>query len=392
MHTHTSQSTNTSANWAMATQKLASLRKVVSAKLRGRGRRPSLGTRHKYVKAFRRMRTQRKTPKDYIGSKNTFYFMRAAWTWGVLRDMSAEIRSIGRVIRPDNEALVAAAICRAHDLIEDLNRHKPDPGHKNRDNVELVGEFTQLTDGRRQTLASKRRELKSLPLCWRDQTVAAAWLADSSYLLPIATESAVGPRPAELARGVRVSLDEDGNLVFTIAGAKYREGEQGQEWRKITCPVQALDTQIVRDAVIAAGRELLIVAPSAKGMWSAVNYFAKQAFPATTTTLAHTPCATRSAQTSRAKAGRRPPSRWHWAIRPIVRAGSTVGPTLPKGDGTLWWRRRIRYGRRCGTRLSRPAPKLSQALPHKRASNNFRDRPRPIVLFAAFQRTVIEPS
>jgi len=278
MHTHTSQSTNTSANWAMATQKLASLRKVVSAKLRGRGRRPSLGTRHKYVKAFRRMRTQRKTPKDYIGSKNTFYFMRAAWTWGVLRDMSAEIRSIGRVIRPDNEALVAAAICRAHDLIEDLNRHKPDPGHKNRDNVELVGEFTQLTDGRRQTLASKRRELKSLPLCWRDQTVAAAWLADSSYLLPIATESAVGPRPAELARGVRVSLDEDGNLVFTIAGAKYREGEQGQEWRKITCPVQALDTQIVRDAVIAAGRELLIVAPSAKGMWSAVNYFAKQAF------------------------------------------------------------------------------------------------------------------
>jgi len=266
----------------------AETRKSVLKVLRRRGSRPSPKTRRKYMQAYRRMRTQGKTPKDYLGSPKTYHFMRAAWTWGVVCDLRAAIHSLrnvrwaaGELASTDAEQIefLKYVINIVNDLMSDLQRHPPDPQRQRRHDADRVGEYAQLTDGRHWTAASKRRELKGLPSGWRDQVVLAALFAESRYSLPIAVASAIGPRPAELAIGIRASLDEDGHLAFTIAGAKYRLGQQGQEWRRITCPVQALDTQIVRDAVAAAGGELLIVAPSAKGMWSAVDYFAKQAFP-----------------------------------------------------------------------------------------------------------------
>jgi hypothetical protein len=255
---------------------LARIRARVLKEVRSRGRRPSVKTRREYMEAYRRMREQGKTPNDFKQSANTFYAMRAAWTWGVLREMVEAVRSIGRPsgrIYPEKFGDIAELMRR---IFADWERHKPDPERMNHNDVGLVGEFAQIREGPGKPPASKWRELKNLPEGWRDRILEAA--KDSIYRLPVAAMSHTGCRPVEFVKGVHVRLEEDGRLTYTIKGAKYVEGIQGQRMRRITAPVNGLDAQIVRDAVQSAGGELTIVAASAKGLWSAVNRFAKKAF------------------------------------------------------------------------------------------------------------------
>jgi len=258
---------------------IAGLRNQAAKAVRRRGRRPSLKSRRRYLKTYRYMRDKGKVPTDYPRSRATYYAVRAAWTYGVVVDIIRTTRSLGRPERPANDEEARAAVQKLTSLYQDLRAYPPDPERLNCAKDGFVGEFRRLAPGKSPRPNSKRAGLARLPAGWRDQVVMAAIDADSKYVLGIASASAVGCRPRELEIGVEVTIGEDGRLSFLITGAKYRPGMQGQEWRQITLPVQGIDTQVIRNAVAAAGGTMTIRVPSAKGLGWAVSNFAEKAFP-----------------------------------------------------------------------------------------------------------------
>lgn len=255
------------------------LRNRAAKALRDRGPRPSLESRRRYLKTYEYLRAKGKVPADYPGSRSTYYAVRAAWTYGVVVDIIRTTRSLGRPERPADDEKKRIAVHKLSRLYQDLGAYPPDPDKLNRDKDGFVGEFSRLAPGKSRRPNSKRAGLARLPAGWRDQVVMAAIEAVSKYVLGIAVASAVGCRPKELRIGVEVTLDEDGRLVFLITGAKYKRNTQGQKWRQITLPVLGIDTQVIRDAVAAAGGTLTIRVSSAAGLGWAVSNFAQKAFP-----------------------------------------------------------------------------------------------------------------
>ncbi|MCC6193661.1 MAG: hypothetical protein IT518_04260 [Burkholderiales bacterium] len=258
---------------------IARVRNKAAKAFRERGPRPSLKTRRRYLASYRHMRDTGKSPANYLGSRSTFYAMRAAWTYGVAVDIVATTRALGRPDYPADAEAVRAVLDRLPGLYRDLQAYPPDPDRLNRDKDGFIGEFTRLAPGTSAHPNSKRAGLARLPAGWRDQVVMAAIDAGSKYVLGIAAASTVGCRPRELEMGVEVTAAEDDRLSFLITGAKYKPDLQGQEWRQIRLPVQGIDTQVIRDAVAAAGGTMTIRVPSAKGLGWAVSHFAEKAFP-----------------------------------------------------------------------------------------------------------------
>jgi len=103
-----------------------------------------------------------------------------------------------------------------------------------------------------------------------------ACVVGSEYALPLAIQSVTGCRAAELELGVKVRWQQ-GQLEFEIRGAKYVEGRQGQEWRKIVVPVEGVDTQIVQEALRRQGEPVLVQVHAAKGLSWAASYFGRKA-------------------------------------------------------------------------------------------------------------------
>jgi len=88
---------------------------------------------------------------------------------------------------------------------------------------------------------------------------AADWRTDLAASMNSATDrdlvrvlAATGARPAELAAGVELRLDDDGDLVARIQGAKVN-GERGQGWRELTLDPEAETARDLVAAVRAAG-------------------------------------------------------------------------------------------------------------------------------------------
>lgn len=74
---------------------------------------------------------------------------------------------------------------------------------------------------------SKRRDLRGLPVDWRERIVARM----PTYRLAALTSAVTGCRPEELVRGVALAIEGD-MLVVTIQGAKVT-ARTGQPWRRL---------------------------------------------------------------------------------------------------------------------------------------------------------------
>jgi integrase len=255
-------------------------RRLFEAQVTSRGDPPSEATQRKYLQVHARMRLKGTNPTQHIRSQNTYYYMRAAWSWGVLCEVQEVLAKTAYAIATDDWQRAAQLLDQCDLLADDFRRFVPDPQRNNRNDPSLVGEFRQLRDDRpRPRSTSKRIGLDALPAGWRDLLVAEAEKSRSCYLLAIAVLSATGCRPAEVAKGIRVVLTAEGQLQFLIQGAKVVAGRQGQPWRRIQVPIAGYDTRVLATAVQAAGGKLLVGTASAKGLGWAVGYFGKRVYP-----------------------------------------------------------------------------------------------------------------
>ena len=259
--------------------RLRKCRRLFEAQVAARGDPPSEATQRKYMKVHARMRRKGTTPAHYLGSKNTYYYMRAAWSWGVLAEVKDVLAKTAFSIAAEDCRRAAHLLDQFDQLADDCRRFVPDPQRNNRNDPNLLGEFRQLREDRpRPRSASKRVGLHALPADWRDRLVAEAEKSGSCYLRAIAVLSATGCRPAEVVKGVAVAENAAGQLEFTIQGAKVIEGRQGQPWRRIQVSIAGNDTRVLAMAVQAAGGNLVVRISSAKGLGWAVGHFGQRVY------------------------------------------------------------------------------------------------------------------
>lgn len=120
-------------------------------------------------------------------------------------------------------------------------------------------------DGARRVKHTKKLDLAKLPKQWRNSIFQATGPERRGRLASaVAVLWATGCRPAELEKGVRVSLNEAGRLVVEIRGAKVGTidngetvADRGMEWRRLVINPQLNNaTQYLAD-LAAAGPQVV---------------------------------------------------------------------------------------------------------------------------------------
>lgn len=267
-----------------------------------RGPAPSMCSWVQYERVYDRMRERNETPATYRTRsgdpprKNTFYALRAAWTWGVLREMEAiaqEVAAFEQTLdkcdgRGWDIRRVGAKMkvwrARFDDLRHDYDRFRPDPERKNRNERDYVGDFSQIVrpEDAKRSSTSKKRDVGLLPDDWRAAIVEHALRTRSKYLIPICVLSKTGGRGAEANKGVWVSQPAPDTLGFLIRGAKFREGYQGQRWRLLTMAATGIEARILIEALRANGGRLFVKVDSSKNLSAAVTRIGAAALGPTT--------------------------------------------------------------------------------------------------------------
>lgn len=263
-----------------ANELLRKVRNAIAELMRSRGRRPSPASRRAYLADYRRMRREGKTPDDYRNSRNTYYRMRAAWTYGVrddLRLLGERVRRVAPISSKADDEMMKAELVQ---LVADMKRYPPDPNHRNCVEKAGDGELRQLTAGAIPRPKGKRVGMSELPDGWR-MTLIRRVLGRSVYALQIATCSLTGVRPNEFDMGIAVSFTQDDRLAFVIRGSKVKPGEQGQEMRTIIVPIEGADAVFIADWLRSANGDGSQVVPKvkAKALCAAVAGFGQRAFP-----------------------------------------------------------------------------------------------------------------
>ena len=187
-----------------------------------------------------------------VGSKSTYYHLRAALIWyhyDSIRVIIDRLDSAGDITIEG----AAHALQRHMDAINALN-----PGFAidaASDQRNRISEYR----GPHGANHSKRRGLGRLPADWRDQLLA---VATSIELPPVLVLALTGCRPGELATGVQVETQGD-QLLLTILGSKVSE-KNGQPIRKIL--VDPAHHWVKLLSVCCAGQEAAITvrSPEAK--------------------------------------------------------------------------------------------------------------------------------
>lgn len=209
---------------------------LLAAALRGKH---SNETRLAYLRQYERMKQSDQTPVDFLTSSNEYYFVRAAYIYGVAQ----EIMVIVRLLHKEGRNATCDERCQFEDLMGKLRRFPPDPERRHRTEAkagELVGDFSQLRDkASGSSRRSKRVGLCDLPVGWEDGVIELASAANSQFALAIAVLASTGCRSAEFKGGVPVSFDEaSGALVVKIRPARYVEGKSGQPWTEVRVNVR----------------------------------------------------------------------------------------------------------------------------------------------------------
>lgn len=122
---------------------------------------------------------------------------------------------------------------------------------------------------------SKRTDIKKLPQDWRERIVDRM----PNYRLAVLTAAACGCRPAEIAKGIELSI-ENGKLVALIRGSKTSD-VSGQPWRRLSWPVSgqpALLRALIEEVTRSGGRCTAKI-DSPKNFHSAVRSAGRREWP-----------------------------------------------------------------------------------------------------------------
>lgn len=175
------------------------------------------GTLIQYAKASRRMALRGLWPEE-IGSKSrrSYNFNRAALVYSTTEDLRT---LYGRMELPGG----AMSNKQAHQLMtrieQDLGILEMYPPHDRGSPSRWASPSKWKAPAGGAVHFSKRRYLGRMPAGWRQAIVEAAPVG-SEYYTPLLVMALTGVRPAELKKGVSVTITAQGCLLITIKGAK----------------------------------------------------------------------------------------------------------------------------------------------------------------------------
>lgn len=225
--------------------------------------KPTETTCRQYLRACKRMTKDSATPLDMgAARKNSFYFYRAAWIYGILHEMrllrSMSIFAYGMA---EHQSTIRS-VKRLQELRIRLNQYAPDP-KRQRIHSGQIGAW--VAHAKAQAIVtqslSKRRVLAQLPSDWR----ARMWEAvpkRGKYRDAIAILSCTGCRPAELEAGIKVERLNEG-ILFKVTGATTHDGKFGQKERSILIRIDSPEAAHLERQLAVQGSPLIVTAKAA---------------------------------------------------------------------------------------------------------------------------------
>lgn len=235
---------------------------------------PSAATMQQYKSAVKRIHQSDQLPEEYAQTKKGFYFYRAAMIACTLACLADEMKIIGQLQKKGDPAWLT----QIQGLSGWLNFLRLYPPDQKKLHLECGIESKWQAEGKAPRSNSKRRGLGRLPIDW----CAVFWEsfpASSPYRLALAVLIASGCRPSELAQGVVVKIDGDGNLLIAIRGSKTHEGKYGQEFRELTIVPESEEARFLLKSVEVAQGTLSVAVKNAKALCEVVRRHSKKLWP-----------------------------------------------------------------------------------------------------------------
>lgn len=238
---------------------------------------PSEATSRQYRRAYKRMKREKTTPLQMgVVRKNTFYFYRAAWIYGLLQEARLHVRMAVHAYGIGEQQIALRFLDKVQALRNALSECAPDPGRQRVSSGQPGAWRVAAKDGRIITQSlSKRHVLPGLPKDWRMDMWKAA-IKSGKYLDAIAVLSCCGCRPAELEAGVEMKRLPEG-ILFAIGGAKTHGGKFGQKKRFILIGIQS--PEAVHLAQQLSGQRVLTVTAKAALLKDSVANLSRKVWP-----------------------------------------------------------------------------------------------------------------
>lgn len=179
-------------------------------------------------------------------SRNTWFKHRAALRFVAITAIQKRLPDQDRIQRQlRNNPEDAIAVAEWKQLIRELNLYTS--------MINAIPDGCPIPDDKRRPAHSKKKDIHGLPGDWIEILMRRMGKYQKQFLVTACT----GCRPAELAQGIELRVDEHG-LVATIKGKKVIEESNtqvrhGQPWRKFTWTIPKgglvdLLTALVREA------------------------------------------------------------------------------------------------------------------------------------------------
>lgn len=216
------------------------------AKEQVRGFKPqevAKSTRDDYAKKAERMERTGQQPESIAKTRESYYAYRAAAIFQAKNEIKNGLSDRAAALKSGDKAGALLAEDRIKSGLLTLEKNPPGFGDSRdfeRTNANAVrAERSENSTNKAPSLADK-------PANWRDQVFAQAAPRDRDALAAL---QHTGARPAEMAKGVRVSRTPDGGAKFVISGAKS-DDLRGFDSRSISVSRDTLEQS-------AGGRHLL---------------------------------------------------------------------------------------------------------------------------------------
>lgn len=236
-------------------------------------------TAAQYAAAFDRMTRVCLPPEKMANTVRGFYYYRAAFIHhhaGAIREhlaLADTANKQGDAVTWQNH------LQKVGEHLQKLKEHRPDPKGEHLAQGVIskwaVEAEKRERAGEKIERHSKRERLRGLAPEWREKMFSA--LDNSKYQDAVAVLSCTGARPAELEKGVKISLTETGHLRFAIEGAKTHDGKYGQALRVLEIAVRSREAQHLADQVRQQGE--MVVYANAGRLSDRVRHLSAAVFP-----------------------------------------------------------------------------------------------------------------
>jgi len=234
-------------------------------------------TKADYQRKYQRMITSKQLPEAMARSSGGYYAYRAAWLYGTAEEARTAMRIRDKSEHGSPEW--QSAMTTIQNCLARIRRYPADPHRQHRTTTPQTLTWTDIRQamaarGEETSRRSKRSMLSYLlhKPDWRERLFAQF---TDHYKAAAAIASLTGCRPSEIARGVRVTL-QNGQLMCVVTGSKVTD-HSGQPTRVLKISPESVEAKYLAD--LASKGEITVSIKSPKAFTEAVAAAGHRAYP-----------------------------------------------------------------------------------------------------------------